>query len=272
MKTTTKSVIAAAACVLAVAGCAAARSAVSGAIGGASGAAGARVGASIGSRVRGPSVPGMPAGAQGAQMMGFYANYMFGMAFHSGGYWVGGAGAGATEQPGQWTMWEYDANGGAKNRMERAFLTRLPDGKEWWRVRWYNMEGSNPDTVVFEAMFSADRSQVLRMRGKTSGQEAGEIPVEQGTTGFTYTSPTVLTQESLQGATVGNEAVTTPAGTFQTTHIRYTMMGGGSYEWWTAGNVPGGVVRYTTGYQSDRYTVTLVGMGSDARSILGSYQ
>jgi hypothetical protein len=49
------------------------------------------------------------------------------------------------------------------------------------------------------------------------------------------------------------------------------MMGGGSYEWWMASNVPGGVVKYTAGYESSSYTVTLVGMGSDARTVLGSY-
>ena len=255
----------------AAAGCSTVNRAVGGAMGGAAGAAGEaagqRAGAAAAGRVMGPTVPGAPSGMAGAQMMGYYANWMFGLAFHSGGYWVGGAGAGM-ENAGQWTLWEFQS-GGKTQRMERAFLTRLPDGKEWWRVRWYSME-EHPDTVIFEAMFGADRSQVLRMRGKTSGEEAGEIPVEQGT-GFVWTRPTELTQESLQGATVGNEAVTTPAGTFQTRHVRYTMMGGGNYEWWMASNVPGGVVKYTAGYHSDSYTVTLVGMGTDARTLIGSY-
>jgi hypothetical protein len=244
---------------------------VSGAIGGASSVAGQRAGAAVAGSIRGPNVPGMPAGAGGAQMMGYYANYMMGMAFHSGGYWVAAPNSAvAAERPGQWLLWEYEASG-HKNRLERAFLTKLPDGKEWWRVRFYDMDASHPDTVVFESMFSADRTQVLRMRGKMSGQEAGEIPVEQGT-GFTWTSPTYLTAESLQGATVGNETVTTAAGTFQTSHIRYTMMGGGTYEWWTAPSVPGGVVKYTAGYGGDTYAVTLVGMGNDARTMLNSYQ
>ena len=267
MKAMTRSVITAGACVLAAAGCSAARSAMGGVMGGVNSGVSNRAGNAVAGRIAGPNVPGMPGNAQGPQMMMYYANFMFGMAFHSGGYWVGGT-AGATEQPGQWTLWDY-TTGSDHNRMERAFLTRLADGKEWWRVRWYKMD-AHPDSVIFEAMFSADRTQVLRMRGQTQGQPAGEIPVEQGT-GFTWTQPTTLTQESLQGATVGREAVTTPAGTFQTTHLRYTMMGGGNYEWWTATNVPGGVVKYTAGYGSDNYTVTLVGIGNDARSVLGSY-
>jgi hypothetical protein len=252
---------------LSLAGCGAARSAISGAMGGVNRGAGQAAGnaaaGAIASRVRGPAVPGAPGGAMGPQMMTYYANWMFTLGFNSGGYWV----PNADLQPGQSVTFEFTAHNSTQ-RMERAFLTRLPDGKEWWRVKWYSM--TDPDTVVFEAMFSADRSQVLRMRGKTSGQPAGEIPVEQNT-GFAWREPTYLTTESLNAAVVGNEAVSTPAGNYTAKHIRYSMMGGGTFEWWMADGVPGGVVKYVVGYQSDAYTQTLVAIARNATTELGSY-
>jgi hypothetical protein len=253
---------------LSLAGCASARSALGGAVSGATQSAADRAGQAAGRAIVahfvGPTVPGAPAGLAGPQMMTYYANWMFTLGFNSGGYWV----PGADLQPGQSVTFEFES-GGDRQRLERAFLTKLPDGKEWWRVKWYAL-GEKPDTVIFEAMFSADRSQVLRMRGKTSGQQAGEIPVEQNT-GFAWREPTYLTTESLNAATVGTEPVATPAGNFSAKHIRYSLMGGGTYEWWTADNVPGGVVKYVVGYGNDSYTQTLVAMGSNATTELGSY-
>jgi hypothetical protein len=257
---------------LTLAGCSTVRSAIGGAVGGANQGVSQAAGNAVARRFRGPSVPGAPAGQAGgagmagpqsAQMMTYYANWMFTLGFNSGGYWL----PGADLRPGQSVTFEFAADGQAQ-RMERAFLAKQPDGKEWWRVKWWST--TEADTVVFEAMFSADRSQVLRMRGKTSGQAAGEIPVEQNT-GFSWSEPTYLTQESLNAATVGTENLTTPAGSFSAKHIRYTLMGGGTYEWWTAGNVPGGVVKYVVGYGSNMYTQTLVAMTSNATTELGSY-
>lgn len=252
---------------LSLAGCGVARSAISGAVGGvntgASNAAGNAAGNAVAGRFRGPTVPGAPGGAMGPQMMTYYANWMFTLGFNSGGYWV----PNSDLQPGQSVTFEFTAHD-SRQRMERAFLTRLADGKEWWRVKWYSMTG--PDTVAFEALFSADHAQVLRMRGKTNGQQAGEVPVEQNT-GFTWREPTYLTTESLNGATVGTEAISTPAGNFSAKHIRYSMMGGGTYEWWVADGVPGGVVKYVVGYQSDAYTQTLVAIARDAHTELSSY-
>jgi hypothetical protein len=255
---------------LSVAGCSTVRSAMGGAASGVTSgvanAAGNAAGNAIARHFIGPTVPGAPSGAGvgSAQMMTYYANWMFTLGFNSGGYWL----PNSDLQPGQSVTFEFEQSGN-KQRMERAYLTKLPDGKEWYRVKWYNLS-DKPDTVVFEAMFSADRSQVLRMRGKTSGQQAGEIPVEQNT-GFSWREPTYLTNESLTAATVGTESVSTPAGNFTAKHIRYTLMGGGTYEWWTAGNVPGGVVKYVVGYENNVYTQTLVAMGSNATTELGSY-
>ena len=268
MRSMTGRAIAYGALAVSLSGCASARSALGGAVGGVSRGAGEAAGQAAGQAIVrhfvGPTVPGAPSGLAGPQMMTYYANWMFTLGFNSGGYWV----PGADLQPGQSVTFEFES-GGNRQRMERAFLTKLPDGKEWWRVKWYSL-ADKPDTVVFEAMFSADRSQVLRMRGKTTGQQAGEIPVEQNT-GFAWREPTYLTTESLNAATVGTETVATPAGNFTAKHIRYSLMGGGTYEWWTAANALGGVVKYVVGYGSDTYTQTLVAMGSNATTELGSY-
>ena len=108
------------------------------------------------------------------------------------------------------------------------------------------------------------------MRGRTNGQPAGEIPVEQNT-GFSWREPTYLTTESLNAAVVGNESITTPAGTYTAKHVRYSMMGGGTYEWWMTEGVPGGVAKYVVGYGNDRYTQVLVAVARDAHTELGSY-
>jgi len=252
---------------LSLSGCASARSALGGVARGATqsaaNAAGEAAGRAIVSHFVGPMVPGAPSGLAGPQMMTYYANWMFTLAFNSGGYWV----PGADLRQGQSVTFEFESNG-QKQRLERAFLTKLPNGNEWWRVKWYSLT-DKPDTVIFEAMFNPDRSQLLRMRGKTSGQQAGEIPVEQNT-GFSWREPTYLTTESLNAATVGTESVATPAGNFTAKHIRYTLMGGGTYEWWTA-DAPGGVVKYVVSYGSDAYTETLIAVGSNATTELGSY-
>ncbi|HTT66897.1 MAG TPA: hypothetical protein VMF70_02605 [Gemmatimonadales bacterium] len=258
---------------LALAGCSTVRSAMGGAMGGVNTGVSNAAGNAVAGQFRGPSVPGAPAGGAGgagmsgpqsAQMMTYYANWMFTLGFNSGGYGL----PNTDLQPGQSVTFEF-TQGSNTQRMEHAYLTKLPDGTQWYRVKWYNLS-DKPDTVVFEALFNADRSQVLRMRGKTSGQQAGEIPVEQNT-GFAWREPTYLTQQSLTAATVGTETVTTPAGNFSAKHIRYTMMGGGTYEWWTADNVPGGIVKQVVGYQSNMYTQTLVAMANNATTELGSY-
>lgn len=251
---------------LSFAGCTTIRSAMSGATSGAANVAGNAAGNAIARHFIGPTVPGAPAGAMGPQMMTYYANWMFTLAFNSGGYWL----PGMDLRPGQSVTFEFASNGNTQ-RMQRGYLKTMPDGKQWWRVEWYSTTTDKPDSVIFEALFSADRSQLLRMRGKTSGQEAGEVPVEQNS-GISWQQPTYLTQESLDAATVGTESVTTPAGTFTAKHIRYAMMGGGNYEWWEAGNVPGGVVKYVVSYGGDAYTQTLVAMSnSDTTSVLGSF-
>lgn len=159
--------------------------------------------------------------------------------------------------------------------MERAFLARLDDGKEWWRVKFF--DGDSGDTVTIEALFSPGREQLLRMRMQLPGEEPEEVPVEEGT----YVPPRELTEESLEGAKVGAESVTVPAGTFDAIHYRFGTPGRGTWEWWVADGVPGRVVRYKETGARDReapegaegldedWTLELAGYGDGAKSELG---
>jgi hypothetical protein len=78
------------------------------------------------------------------------------------------------------------------------------------------------------------------------------------------------TKESVDGATVGNESVTTPAGTFTAKLVRFGSFGG-RQEWWLVDSVPGGWVRYKASQSEggDGFTMELVAHGSGARSELG---
>lgn len=204
-----------------------------------------------------------------------YSSFLFTFAFTPGGYWV----EPTPYRPGEWTKWR--VNEGGKDEggwMERAFLKRTDDGKEWWRVAMFNAE--EQDTVILEALFAGDRSTVLRLRTKFPGQGVAEMPVQEGTS--VYREPIKLTRESLEGATVGEESVTVPAGTFRARHIRYgNIMGGGTVDWWVADGVPGGLVKYGSGARTDAgegathegaYAFQLLARGADARTMLASYQ
>lgn len=262
------------AAVLAVAGCG---SVVSSAIDTAAGGVGTAIGNRAAARMN------ARLGAMwGPQMTQFYTGYLFSLAFHSGSY----APAGDLYEPGEWTKWRIVQTGqeGPPPEFERAFIRREADGSEWWRVRYVVMgdDGSGnmvPDTILLEGKFSADRSQLVRLRGKMPGDaQANEMPVEEGTYG--YSEPIGLTDESLQGATVGTETVSVPAGTFSARHIRYGNLGGGTLEWWLNDDVPGEMVKYTTTSSTEpssdgttpdpyNYTVELVAHGTGATSATG---
>lgn len=265
--------------IVAVAGCG---SVVSSAIDTAARRTGEGIGSAVGNRA-GAAMGARLSAMWSPQMMQFYTQYLFSLAFHSGSY----APAGAVYQPGEWTRWRIVQTGqeGAPPEFERAFLRREADGSEWWRVRYVVLgdDGSGeakPDTILLEGKFSADRSQLVRLRGKMPGDaQASEMPVEEGTYG--YSEPIGLTEESLQGATVGTESVSVPAGTFSARHVRYgSMGGGGTIEWWLNNDVPGDMVKYTNSSAQEttsdgttpdpyNYTVELLAHGTGAVSATG---
>lgn len=198
-----------------------------------------------------------------------YTSYMFGVAFHSGSYVVTGE---DVYEPGEWTRWRMmDAGESTPTIIERALLARTDEGDEWWRVKYVNTEDG--EEIVLEGLFSPDRSELLRLRGKFPGEEAKEMPVEEGSYG--YAEPTRLTEESVEGATVGTESVNVPAGTFDARHIRYGQMGT-TLEWWLSEEVPGNMVRYLRSAESQAegevpqsWTAELTDYGTGAESELG---
>ena len=217
-------------------------------------------------------------------MMNYYNGYLFGLAFNSGGYEVG-------ETPykvGEWTRWTAEGRSGGDaaatkpNTLERAFLYVDKDKQQVWRVKF--TDGETNDTIVLEAKFAADRSKLLRMRAKyPKDAEAQEVPVDDQTY---YVPPRKITKESLKGATVGTEAVTVPAGTFdKTQHIKFGSPAGVTQEWWlVATGIPGGTVQYREAAQQqnanqpegagkdidpDNYMMKLAAHGAGAVTELG---
>lgn len=208
-----------------------------------------------------------------------YVSWVFGVAFHSGSYAV----EPKPYEPGEWTRWRLSEDEGEEGEgtMERAFLGRVDDDAEWWRVRLVNQEEVDGrevlDTLLLEGLFSSDASRLIRLRGKFPGEdEPKELPVQEGT--FGYVKPVELAPESIEGATVGTVRLQVPAGTFQARHVRYGGPGGGTLEWWLADEVPGGVVKYRTTVagpdpqaeqDADSWTARLDGHGTGAQSELG---
>lgn len=112
------------------------------------------------------------------------------------------------------------------------------------------------------------------MRGRMPGErEANELMVPENMTtlaawGMFRSRPT---KESVDGATVGTENLTTPAGTFSAKRVRFGSTGA-RQEWWLSPQVPGGWVQYTVNAEDkeDGFTMRLVAHGTGATSELGS--
>lgn len=171
-----------------------------------------------------------------AQWTNLYTGYLFNIAFSAGNYSV----AQDAYAPGEYTRWqmlENDEPTGAY--IKRAFLARTDEGNEWWHVTYENAE--TDEAIVLEGLFSPDQEELLRLRGKFPGEEAKEMPVEAGTYG--YTQPRTLSSESIEGATVGMESISVPAGTFEARHVRYGTPGA-TLEWWMDDSIPGSLVKY----------------------------
>lgn len=245
-----------------------ASSVVDRAVGSAADAAGQRVGEAVGERLGQMLVASFP-DSWTPRFTQAYVGYMFSVAFHSGSYSVTGEDA---YEPGEWTEWRMVTSGEqTPTLIERAFLARNDEGQEWWRVKYENTDDG--EDIVLEGLFSSDRSELLRLRGKFPGEEAREMPVEEGTYG--YSEPTRLTEESVEGATVGTESITVPSGTFEARHVEYGVAGS-TLEWWLSDEVPGDMVRYLReagsageGQTPQTWTAELEDHGSGAESELG---
>ena len=200
-------------------------------------------------------------------------------------------------EPGQWTRWEVvaretryndddrpDAELETKRVIERAFLGTAPEGGEWWRttsIDFWDEDGTEKaDTVVLESLFKGENEyikQLVRVRAKLPGQEVNELMVPQAFAMLSLLSvfPMRPTEESVRGATVGNEKV----GQFDARQVRFAS-GGGTIEWWLADNAPGGWVRFRNSEPKDdddvktpgTYTIEMIESGTGAKSVLGVMQ
>jgi len=233
--------------------------------------AGSEVGHSVGNRVGQALAGQIQTGLVGPEVTRAYAMALYSVVFYHGGF----AWEGKGYQPGDYTVWE-GRHVSQGDRFEKAFLAREADGSEWWRVRADKRSGDHTDQFVAEALFSkpdaSGAQKILRMRAQMPGeQKASEVPITAETQASWVIRPTGhLTAESLAGATVGQENVQVPAGTYQARHVRYSA-GTGQADWWLSNDVPGGLVQY--GVSSERHgdddgLIQLVEVGHNAKPIL----
>jgi hypothetical protein len=204
-----------------------------------------------------------PMGPQWNQYMVVQAQMAFNYAFSAGGLWAGQK----EYKPGEYTKFEWIMEGEEPIVLERAYLKEQDDGKQWWRVSWKDSEGS----WIWEALIQPDTGEMVRMRARDADGNEGEVPVSGQAV---YMPPAELTEESVEGATVGKEKVTVPAGTFQTDHVVFmAATGEGQSEFWLAPQIPGGVVKYmiTQKGEGTVWTSELLEYGKKADTILGSF-
>ena len=204
-----------------------------------------------------------PMGPQWNQFMVTQAQMAFNYAFSAGGLWAGQRGY----EPGEYTKFRWTMEGDDPLVMERAYLKELDDGKQWWRVTWEDSEGS----WIWEALLDPATSQMVRMRARDADGNEGEVPVSGQAV---FMAPAELTQESVQGATVGTKRITVPAGTFKTDHVVYmAATGEGQSEFWLDPQIPGGVVKYLISRKAEGalWSSELVEYGGNADTILKSY-
>jgi hypothetical protein len=187
-------------------------------------------------------------------------------------------------KPGEWTKWSIttaDADDD-KQETEKAFLGKTAEGAEWWRFKtittYKDGDKTMADTIVLESLFKPEPGneqiqQLVRMRGKFPGQtEAQEmmVPQQWGMWNLNGAFQMKPTKESVDGATIGTETVTTPAGTFKAKHVRFGQ-GGGTIDWWLDETAVGGWVKFTAtdNEKNPQYTMQMIGKGAGAKSELG---
>jgi hypothetical protein len=179
-------------------------------------------------------------------------------------------------KPGEWTRWKMSSEGNDDVQTnERAFLGKPSDGGEWWRTKIV----TSSDTISLESLLKAeggdDQAQKLvRMRGKLPGNAEPQeliVPEQYAMWNMSGSLGRRPTKESIDGATVGTETVTTPAGTFRAKHVRFGSGAGGTMDWWLDDTAVGGWVKFVMFDQDKkpRYTMELVAKGTGAKSELG---
>jgi hypothetical protein len=204
-------------------------------------------------------------GAMPPQAMMFYTQYIFTLAFSSGGYSVGNG----NFTPGQYARFSLPSrNGDGKSgQIERAYLGDDSEGNQWWKVKF--TDPKKGDTTILEALLSPKDNKMLRLRGKfPQDAEGKEMAVTENAA---YTPPTRLSAKSIEGATKGVENVTVPAGSFSARHVVFGDAAS-THEWWLSDQVPGGTVKQLSkgGSERNSFSLELLAFGGDAKTELGT--
>ena len=227
-----------------------------------------------------PTVAGGGMGAHGPAVWGADYAWVYIAQLFTVHYLSGATMFEADYKPGEWTRWKVTGeDDDVKQTSERAFLGKPTDGGEWWRMKTIDVSSDGTaDTVSLEALFKAepgnDVSQSLvRMRGKLPGNSEPQeliVPQQYAMWNMAGSLGRKPTKESIDGATIGTESVTTPAGTFRAKHVRYGM-GGGTLEWWLDDTAVGGWVKFQMvgDDKKPKYTMELIGKGTGSKSELG---
>lgn len=202
-----------------------------------------------------------------------YAWSLMAAYFWAGGYWL----AWHPYQPGEWTKWKHEAKQaeaeeGAPNQplfVEKAFLKRNDDGSEWWRIKAFQQEPE--DTAVFEALFSADRTHIVRMLGKLGTNPVQEITFEEGQNSFPASS--AFEDHALKEHSIGTVELASGTVNWSADHVQFKSPdGSGQADFFFSDEVPGGLVKYQfSSTQGDSYEIMLDGHGSGASTELGAY-
>jgi hypothetical protein len=192
------------------------------------------------------------------------AGNMFNYAFNVHGYWLG-----RHYKPGEWTRWQVSSKDDKDlHQMEKAYLKKETDGKEWWRVAYVDKE----DGATFEGQFASGLGEMLRLRGRFSANEQPqEFPVTQGKV---YKPAKHVDAAGMKGIQSKKETITVPAGTFATTHYTYSPAPSEISEWWLSDQVPGGAVKYSFREGKDspnHFEMVLQKFGQGATTVLSSY-
>jgi hypothetical protein len=212
--------------------------------------------------------PGLPGGEMLAgPMVDTLAAPMFAYAFSAHGYWLGSD----AYRPGEWTRWRVVVHAGQEqwqHELEKAYLKKEPDGKEWWRVAYVDNDGG----AVFEALFTSGLAEMIRLRGRVNPEAPPmEFPV---TSSRVYQKPKKIVGDELQRLFVRSESVTVPAGTFSCRYYVYSPTPSEILEWWISDQVPGGIVKFV--FREGKgappgVEMVLVKFGQNAKTVLSSY-
>lgn len=228
------------------------------------GAAADRVGERVGDAIAADILANNP------HLLNAYAMGVFNVLFYQGGYYL------STDEyrVGEWSTWRSEGTTEG-DWFQKVLLRRHDNGNEWWRVETQSTDGSGEkQSVIMEALFTAPEDttgarRVLRMRALLpDDKEPAEIPItRENRSSWYFARSQRLTDESLDGMTVGEENVETPAGTFLAKHLRTSGADRSLHEWWLNDAVPGQLVKFTRTSNDDEkkliYAVNLIDFGTE---------